>query len=456
MTTVAGDSVQDTIVARATPRGASALSVIRMSGPSAVGIASGVFAGKDLNAQSSHTAHVGLVGEPGDPIDQVVCTLFLAPSSATGEDVVEFSCHGSDVASDTLIRLLVSRGARMAEPGEFTLRAFLNGKVDLAQAEGIAELIHAQSERAGRISMAHLRGRYSEELNAIRDRLVELVSLLELELDFSEEDVAFADRERLVGLLDEASARLGALTGSFRFGQALHDGVRVVIVGRPNAGKSTLMNALLGYDRVIVSDIPGTTRDEVEASLVKDGIRLSFVDTAGRRETTDVIEAEGVQRSVDAEQAADLVLELIDLSEEVTTSVPVDATISVPRVRVGNKADVSGMKTGAGLDLVISALAMRRGEAPVEPLLEAILSRTVGNVSFGDEHQVVTSLRQQAHIRAAVSAIDRVQHGLAAGASGDMLSADIRLVIDEIGAITGVVTNEDILDQIFSRFCIGK
>jgi tRNA modification GTPase len=452
----AGDSVQDTIVARATPRGASALSVIRLSGPRAVHIAAAVFSGKDLRAQASHTAHVGLVGEPGDPIDQVVCTLFLAPSSATGEDVVEFSCHGSDVASDALIRLLVSRGARMAEPGEFTLRAFLNGKVDLAQAEGIAELIHAQSERAGRISMAHLRGRFSEELNVIRDRLVELVSLLELELDFSEEDVAFADRDRLVGLLAEASDRLSALTGSFRFGQALSEGVRVVIVGRPNAGKSTLMNALLGYDRVIVSDIPGTTRDEVEASIVKDGIRLSFVDTAGRRETEDRIEAEGVRRGRDAEQSADLVLELLDLSDPAALLNREEGSTAIPRLRVGNKVDVS---TGTGdlpVDLVISALSMRRGDEPVEPLLEAILKQTVGDVSFDGEHHVVTSMRQQAHIRAARSAIDRVQEGVSGGASGDMLSADIRRVIDEIGAVTGVVTNEDILDQIFSRFCIGK
>lgn len=456
MTTAAGDSVQDTIVARATPRGASALSVIRLSGPSAVRIAASVFSGVDLGAQPSHTAHVGFVGEPGDPIDQVVCTLFRAPRSATGEDIVELSCHGSDVASDALIQLLVARGARMAEPGEFTLRAFLNGKVDLAQAEGIAELIHAQSERAGRISMAHLRGRFSEELNAIRDRLVELVSLLELELDFSEEDVAFADRSRLVALLDEAASRLGALTGSFRFGQALSEGVRVVIVGRPNAGKSTLMNALLGYDRVIVSDIPGTTRDEVEASVVKDGIRLSFVDTAGRRDTMDVIEAEGVRRSLDAERSADLVLELVDLSAPASEDSAAASSRDVPRLRVGNKADVSDGVDAGSLDLVISALGMRRGETPVEPLLDTILGRTVGDVSFSGEHQVVTSLRQQAHIRAAVSAIDRVRTGLSGGHSGDMLSADLRLVIDEIGAITGVVTNEDILDQIFSRFCIGK
>ena len=461
MATAAGDSVQDTIVARATPRGASALSVIRLSGGRALEISGRVFSGKALAVQPSHTVHVGWVGEPGDPIDQVVCTLFRAPHSATGEDVVEFSCHGSDVASDALIRLLVRVGARLAEPGEFTLRAFMNGKVDLAQAEAIAELIHAQSERAGRISMSHLRGRYSEELNAIRERLVELVSLLELELDFSEEDVAFADRTRLVALLTEAADRLAALMGSFRFGQALSEGVRVVIVGRPNAGKSTLMNSLLGYDRVIVSDIPGTTRDEVEASVVKDGIRLSFVDTAGRRETDDQVEAEGVRRSLDAEHTADLVLELVDLSAGAPPlfAAPRSET-TAHRLRVGNKADLmagtEAFASAHAVDIVISAVAMRRGEEPVEPLLDAILERTVGHRAFDGEHQVVTSQRQQEHIRSASAAIARVRNGLDASVSSDMLSADVRQVIAEIGAITGVVTNEDILDQIFSRFCIGK
>ena len=246
----------------------------------------------------------------------------------------------------------------MAEPGEFTLRAFMNGKVDLAQAEAIGELIHAQSQRAGRISIAHLRGRFSEELAQIREDLIQLVSLLELELDFGEEDVAFADRERLESLLDAATSRLDAMTGAFRFGRALHDGVRVVIVGKPNAGKSTLMNALLGYDRVIVSDIPGTTRDEVESHLEYEGVRFTFVDTAGRRETDDVIEAEGVRRSQDAEQGADLVVHLVDLTSNETLDDSV--TDGLARLVVGNKKDlVSDTATqthfGSKLDVSISA-----------------------------------------------------------------------------------------------------
>jgi len=496
----AGDSVHTTIVARATPRGTSALSIVRLSGPLAVSIVDAVFPSKELAEQASHTAHVGYIGRPGAWIDHVVCTLFRAPNSATGEDIVEISCHGGDVASDAIIRLMVDGGARMAGPGEFTLRSFMNGKIDLAQAEAIGELIHAQSQRAGRISLAHLKGRYSEELTRIREDLLQLVSLLELEMDFSEEDVAFADRSRLEDLLRVASDRLTVLTGSFRFGKALHEGVRVVIVGRPNAGKSTLMNALLGHDRVIVSDVPGTTRDEVESALEYQGVRFTFVDTAGRRETDDTIEAEGVRRSQAAERGADLVLHVVDLTDmgaDVEALAKVDALSkvqAVPRLVVGNKADLAGTdsagtpdRTNGGLgatvadkavdtragatpgsasgatpgsapaiDFRISAEMMRVGGAPVEPLMDRIFAATVGSDAVCQEHQVVTSQRQQEHIRAAQQAIERVSVVLTSGGSGDMISADVRQVIEEIGAITGEVTNEDILDRIFSQFCIGK
>ena len=496
----AGDSVHTTIVARATPRGTAALSIVRLSGPLAVSIVDAVFPSRELAEQASHTAHVGYIGRPGAWIDHVVCTLFRAPNSATGEDIVEISCHGGDVASDAIIRLMVDGGARMAGPGEFTLRSFMNGKIDLAQAEAIGELIHAQSQRAGRISLAHLKGRYSEELTRIREDLLQLVSLLELEMDFSEEDVAFADRSRLEDLLRVASDRLTVLTGSFRFGKALHEGVRVVIVGRPNAGKSTLMNALLGHDRVIVSDVPGTTRDEVESALEYQGVRFTFVDTAGRRETDNTIEAEGVRRSQAAERGADLVLHVVDLTDmgadvEVLAKVD-DASegASVPRLVVGNKADLAvadsagtpdstngglaatvadkavdtragaapGSASGAtpgsarSIDVWISAEMMRVGDAPVEPLMDRIFAATVGSDAVCEEHQVVTSQRQQEHIRAAQQAIERVSVVLTSGGSGDMISADVRQVIEEIGAITGEVTNEDILDRIFSQFCIGK
>lgn len=459
MTEAAGDSVQDTIVARATPRGASALSIVRLSGSRAVALVDGVFSARDLSKQDSHTAHVGYIGRENAWIDQVVCTLFKAPNTATGEDIVEISCHGGDVASDAVIRLMVAQGARMADPGEFTLRAFMNGKVDLAQAEAIGELIHAQSQRASRISLAHLRGRFSDELGQIREDLIQLVSLLELELDFGEEDVAFADRDRLVSLLDAAATRLDAMTGSFRFGQALHDGVRIVIVGKPNAGKSTLMNALLGFDRVIVSDVPGTTRDEIESHLEYEGVRFTFVDTAGRRETDDAIEAEGVRRSREAEQGADLILHLIDLT--CPEAVPALALEGLPRLTVGNKLDLlpgpsASIDVSSKVDVAISAEAMRTGSESVDALMARIFEATVGSVGQAEEHQVVTSQRQQEHIRAASIAIQRVRSVMEDGGSGDMISSDVRQVIDEIGAVTGEITNEDILDRIFSQFCIGK
>ena len=463
----AGDSVQDTIVARATPRGASALSIVRLSGPEAISLVDAVFPARELTGLASHTAHVGYIGREDAWIDQVVCTLFKAPNSATGEDIVEISCHGGDVASDAVVRLMVEEGARMAGPGEFTLRAFMNGKVDLAQAEAIGELIHAQSQRAGRISLAHLRGRFSAELEQIREDLIQLVSLLELELDFGEEDVAFADRERLESLLEAATSRLDAMTGSFRFGQALHEGVRVVIVGKPNAGKSTLMNALLGYDRVIVSEIPGTTRDEVESHLEYEGVRFTFVDTAGRRETDDEIEAEGVRRSQEAEQGADLVLHLVDLTaDEIPAEMQKEIQAEgrdeeLPRLVVGNKRDLvvdasASTHLGMKADLAISAEAMRSGTESVDALMTRIFDATVGSIGQAEEHQVVTSQRQQEHIRAASSAIRRVCLVMESGGSGDMISSDVREVIEQIGAITGEVTNEDILDRIFSQFCIGK
>ncbi len=451
---------EDTIVARATPRGASALSIVRLSGPNARAIATSVFEGQDLQTVPSHTAHVGfLAGADGVDVDQVVSSVFVAPGTATGEDIVEFTCHGGDVASDAALRLLVRAGARYAEPGEFTLRAFLNGKVDLAQAEAIGELIHARSQRASRVSMAHLRGVYSDELSAVRSGLMELIALVELELDFAEEDVEFADRARLEGLLDGAIERLSSLLASYRLGAALSKGVRVVIAGKPNAGKSTLMNALVGYDRVMVSDIPGTTRDEVDAQIEFEGVSFQFVDTAGLRETTDVLEAEGVRRSEAAFSTADLILYMHDLTDAVTDEVQFVQTLKkqfgdLNVLRIGNKVDAVSDVQNERYDSLISAATM--DESQLRDLMQLIYANTAGDVVVSDEQQVVTSQRHRAHLESALEAASRASVQLRSGGSGDLLSADVRVIIEQIGSITGEVTNEDILGKIFSSFCIGK
>src|SRR5690606_20435507 len=305
----------DTIAAIATARGRAALAIVRLSGPEAVTIADRHLPARSLAEAASHTAHVGFFTTPdGERLDQVVATLFRAPRSATGEDVVEISCHGGDVAPQRILRALLDGGARLARPGEFTERAFLNGKLDLAQAEAVAELIHAQSSLAHRVSLNHLQGRYSDAVGVARDELLQTCALVELELDFAEEDVEFADRAQLERLLDRTAHLLDRLLGSYRLGTLVRDGVRVVIGGRPNAGKSTLLNALVGRDRAIVSPTPGTTRDEIEAEAEIGGLSFRFVDTAGLRETEDAVEAEGVRRAHAAIERSDALLYVYDLT----------------------------------------------------------------------------------------------------------------------------------------------
>ncbi|NQV72419.1 tRNA uridine-5-carboxymethylaminomethyl(34) synthesis GTPase MnmE [bacterium] len=463
MNVARGYTTGDTIVARATPRGASALSIVRLSGAQAVTISASVFEGKDLSGVPSHTASVGyLRSDDEGAVDHVVATVFLSPNTATGEDIVEFTCHGGDVASDEALRMLVQAGARMAGPGEFTFRAFLNGKIDLAQAEAIGDLIHAKSVRSNRVSIAHLRGEYSSELSIIRASLLELLALIELELDFSEEDVEFADKARLEALLNQALLKIGALASSFRLGNALAKGVRVVIAGRPNAGKSTLMNAILGYDRVIVSEVPGTTRDEIEASIIYNGIAYQFVDTAGMRETADLIEAEGVKRSEKALSTADVLLYLIDITSEGALGdlswargLP-DRIPGLAVLVVGNKVDMAAATSHTEYDLKLSAKLLGQNESDLGDLMGLIERISIGSDVFAEEQQIVTSQRHQVHLEAAKEAALRAQSQLHSGGSGDMLSADVRSIVEHIGSITGEVTNEDVLSQIFSCFCIGK
>ena len=460
-------SQTDTIAAIATARGRAALAVVRTSGPEAVGVVDRCFRGGDLTEVESHTAHVGVLeDEAGADIDQVVVTVFRAPNSATGENVVEVSCHGGDLAPKLVLQSLLDYGARMAEPGEFTERAFLNGKMDLAQAEAVADLIHASSTQAHRASLTHLKGRYSELLEDLREELLNLCSLVELEIDFSDEDVEFADRERLEDLLDETEEILQDLLDTYPTGEKLKDGVRVVIGGRPNAGKSTLLNALVGHDRAIVSETPGTTRDEIEAEAEIEGVLFRFVDTAGLRETADEIEAEGVRRATASIEEADVLLYLYDLtvgldSEEIDFLQDLaDSGSDVQPVLIGNKADAAPDLPVAELNgltaLKLSALEARKDADELEGLLDRLTDTVAEHLSRAEASPVVMNQRHRQHLQDALDAVRQARDALDRGVSGDMLTLDLRAALQELGAITGEITNEDVLDQIFSRFCIGK
>ncbi len=452
----------DTIAAIATARGAAALAVVRLSGPEAAAVAQRCLRRPALGAMPSHTLRADyVVDAAGAALDQVVVAVFRAPHSATGEEVVEVTCHGGEAASRAVLARLLAEGARPAEPGEFTRRAFLNGKLDLAQAEAVADLIHASSAAAHRVSMAHLQGRYSDRLQSLRRALLDACALVELELDFAEEDAGFLDRAHLAGLLREAGGVLEALLGSWRTGRRVRDGVHVAIAGRPNVGKSTLLNALVGRPRAIVSPTPGATRDTVEAEVEIAGMRYLFADTAGLRETVDPIEREGVQRALAAAQSADVLLYVFDASEGLTPEesgrlAAWEAEEGGPALLlVGNKADLAPAADAAGA-LRISAHAALAEPRLLAPLLEAVQAAAGANLGGMDAAHTVVNERHY-HLlvearRAAAEALASVE----AGAGGEVTALHLREGLHALGAITGEVTTEDVLGQIFSRFCIGK
>ena len=455
----------DTIAAIATARGRAALAIVRVSGPAAISTVASCFRGADLVDVDSHTAHVGyLLAADGTEIDQVVATVFRAPRSATGEDVVEVSCHGGDFAPQLVLESLLHHGARMAEPGEFTQRAFLNGKLDLTQAEAVADLIHASSSKAHRVSVHHLQGRYAEHLATLRDELLELCAFVELELDFSEEDVAFADVERLERLLRDTEGVLDRLLQSYQVGELLRDGVRVVIGGRPNAGKSTLLNALVGRDRAIVSATPGTTRDAIEAEAEIDGLLFRFVDTAGLRDAADAIEAEGVRRAQRSIEQADVLLYVYDLTRDLDAAeerfLREVTGQDVPAVLIGNKQDLVDGVTPPQVDgvpaLTLSAERGQHDEDELRPLIRQMIDLVAAGLSDAESSAIVMNQRHRQHLRAAREAVRSAHRGLDLDVPGDLLAIDLRTALHELGAITGAITTEDVLDQIFSRFCIGK
>jgi len=451
-----------TIAALATARGTAALAVLRVSGPEAVALVASRFTGAGLAEAAGRTVHVGwIVDGDGQRVDQVVCVVWRAPHSSTGEDVVEVTCHGGDAVAGAVLRVLYAAGARPAAAGEFTQRAFLNGKLDLAQAEAVAALIHAESRLGHRAAVAALRGRVSDAVDAVRQSLVQTAALVELELDFSEEDVEFADRSQLRGLLDAADRQLAELAGTARLGALARDGVRVVLGGRPNAGKSTLLNALVGEDRAIVSPVAGTTRDAVEAEAEIGGLRFRFVDTAGLRETADAIEAEGTRRARAAIDASDVLVYVVDASvglDAEERAFLADLETRRPElavVVVANKADLADAPPQA--DHAVSARDALADPAALDGLRESLLDAVhVSGLDASDAGLVAVNERHRRHLEAARAAVGRARQSLVAGDGGDTLALDLRAALHELGLVTGAVTTEHVLDAVFSQFCIGK
>ena len=438
----------DTICAISTAYGTGGIAVVRVSGEQAISIVDGLFRGRSRLADArANTVHFGRIErETGERevLDEVLCSVFRAPHSFTGEDTVEIACHGSVYIQQELLHWLIDGGARMAQPGEFTRRAFLNGKMDLAQAEAVADLIAAQSKAEKDLALSQLRGSVSNELSALRDRLLHFTSLIELELDFADhEELEFADRTELNALAAEIAHQLAALTASFRTGNAIRHGIPVAIVGAPNVGKSTLLNALLGEQRAIVSDIQGTTRDTIEDTLVLDGVLFRLIDTAGLRESDDTIENLGMERSRQAATQAQIVVLVNDGMS--TPPVLNDEMVKGTIIRVFNKADL-GVK---GNGLLISA---KNGE--IAPLKEELVR--VAREQMQTSAVMLSNARHYEAVSRAHEAIKRVQEGLAQGLSGELLSMDLQDCLSALGEVTGQITNQEVLSNIFSKFCIGK
>lgn len=454
-------SNEDTIVALATPQGIGAIGVIRLSGKEAISIANKVFKGKDLTQQASHTIHFGTIRDKDKILDEVLVSLFIAPKSFTKEDVIEISCHGSNYIIRQIIQLLIRQGARPAKPGEFTKRAFMHGQFDLAQAEAVADLINADSEASHQAALNQMRGGFSGEIKRLRDELIHFASMIELELDFGEEDVEFASREDLKKLIDRLLIVINALIKSFDLGNVIKNGVPTVIAGKPNAGKSTLLNALLNEEKAIVSDIAGTTRDFIEDELIIGGVAFRFIDTAGLRETTDTIEAIGVERTQAKMKEASLIIYLFDLAEldivEMNQEINRLENTGVPFMKLGNKVDqvpeslVEKLQAQHPDMLFLSA----KDTAHVDTLKERILE-LVNLDKFKRGDTVVTNIRHYDSLLQTRNALMDVINGLDNQVTNDFVAMDIRQSLHFLGEITGEITTDDLLANIFSKFCIGK
>lgn len=463
---------QDTIVALATPSGAGAIAVIRISGPEAIAIGASVFqsvSGKDLAKQKTHTVHLGHIMDGQKTLDQVLVTLFKGPNSYTGEHTIEISCHGSTFIQQQIIQLLLRRGGRMAQAGEFTLRAFLNGKLDLSQAEAVADLISSDNEASHQIAMQQMRGGFSNEIAKLREELLNFASLIELELDFAEEDVEFADRTQFNDLVTRIEFVLKRLIDSFAVGNVIKNGIPVAIVGEPNVGKSTLLNALLNEERALVSEIAGTTRDTIEDELVIGGIGFRFIDTAGIRETSDVVESMGIKKTFEKMEQAQVVLFLFDgLKFQVSGLEYVTEIEKVknkfplkPLVVIINKVDLLSAEDVASLRQQLEVLDVKletisaKQKTGIDELKNTLLS-FVNTGALRNNETIVTNSRHYDSLIKALEAIQKVQWGLQTDLSADLMSLDIKDALFEFGTITGQVTNDELLGNIFANFCIGK
>lgn len=478
--------LSDTIVALATPTGVGAIGVIRLSGKEAISIVNQVFKGKDLSKQDSHTIHYGTIRDDENRIiDEVLASLFIAPKSYTKENVIEISCHGSNYIIQQLITLFLKKGARMAQAGEFTLRAFLNGQMDLSQAEAVADLIASSSESSHSIAMKQMRGGFSDEIKKLRQQLIDFASLIELELDFAEEDVEFADRTELKKLVEKIQSIIRALLDSFQLGNVIKNGVNTVIAGRPNAGKSTLLNALLNEDRAIVSDIAGTTRDTIEEILNIDGIEFRLIDTAGIRDAQDQIEAVGVQKTFEKIEQSALLVYLFDVTEMKIDEVLKDVTQlskgDLHVIVVCNKMDknphfkpdwlkkpsdetipdfyfkeqdsIATLSPLSADTTLISLSALHKMNVPYlkEQLYESVISNKISL-----DNTIVTNARHYDALQKSYESLDDVLKGMESGITSDFVAMDIRRGLHYLGEITGEISTDDLLGNIFSNFCIGK
>ena len=455
MGTYLKNDLDDTICAPATAGGVGAIGVIRVSGIHAINIVNEVFSGKDLTKQVTHTIHFGKIVDGPKIVDEVLASVFVSPKSYTGENTIELSCHGSPFIQQQILQLLVSKGCRMAKPGEFTLRAFLNKKLDLSQAEAVADLIASNSEETHRTAMMQMRGGFSQQIADMRERLINFASLIELELDFGEEDVEFASRHDLNAFVIKIQSLIDALIESFKYGNVLRNGIPTVIAGKPNAGKSTLLNALINDERAIVSDIAGTTRDTIEEAFIIEGITFRLIDTAGiRAHTADIIEGLGIERTYEKIKQASIIIYLYDanttseeaLKNELSSFDGINAVI----IPVANKSDLLPSHSVLQNSIAISAK---------DKLGMEILKKRLSDIVKKDEVKndiIITNLRHYEALQHASTALHEVQKGIDSKISGELLAFDIRKALFHLGEITGEVTTDDLLANIFSKFCIGK